>query len=120
MPTANASSIVTISGIATARAPARGEAPGIVPAPWVFEPADNGVFIANFPPAPVSPAWVITETDGVAVVYNYPRYQVQAEPIINVTMTGIGGGRTRFQGRRIVEALESANGGKLIEFRRSE
>ena len=120
MPTANASSIFTVSGLATARAPARAEAPGIVPEPWIITPADNGAIISSFPPAPVSPAWVITETDGVAVVDDYPRYQVQAEPIINVTMTGIAGGRTRFQGRRIVEALESANGGTLIEFRRSE
>ncbi len=120
MPTANASSAVTISGVATARAPVRGEAPGIVPEPWIIEPTENGAFISSFPAAPVSPAWAITEADGVVVVENFPRYPVQAQLIANVSMTGGATGRTRFQGRRIVEAVDSANGGTLIDFRRSQ
>ena len=120
MPTANASSTVSVFGSATGRVLLRATAPGIVPEPWTVEPTDNGAFISSFPRAPESPLWSVSVLNGVATVLDFPRYLFQETPIINVTMSGGATGRTRFQGRRIVEALESANGGTLIDFRRSE
>lgn len=120
MPTANAASEVTVVGSAAGRVLLRATAPGIVPEPWIVEPTDNGAFISNFPRAPELPLWSVSVLNGVATVLDFPRYLFQETPIINVTMSGGARGRTRFQGRRIVEALESANGGTLVEFRRSE
>ena len=120
MPIANASSIVTVTGSATGRVLLRATAPGLVPEPWIVEPTDNGAFITNFPRAPELPLWSVSAFESVATVNDFPRFFFQETPIINVTMSGRAGGRTRFQGRRIVEALNSANGGTLIDFRRSE
>ena len=120
MPTANANGFVEVTGSATGRVLLRATAPGLVPEPWIVEPTDDGAFITSFPRAPELPQWSISVLNGVATVLDFPRYLFQETPIINVTMSGRAGGRTRFQGRRIVEALNSANGGTLIEFRRSE
>ena len=114
-----ASGVATVDGTADGRVLITGVAPGVIPTPWRVSAGENSATIDSFPTPPASPAWSIDVIGGRVFVLNFPREYVQETPIINLNMSGTARGRTLFPGRRIAESTFSANGGEIINMRRS-